>query len=237
MKIILCPKTWRAKVHRHGILLLGILAITACSSSTQLQVSDEQRFPTPLVKPLPVAAGIYLDEVFKDYAYEEPGAKGKPPKVRIALGPAQTAMISAVLPQLFSNGQMVDAAEPSGLPADLELLIVPRLNDFQYATPKNTRSKVYEVWLQYEFDVYDRAGNSITVWKVPSYGKTPTGFLTSQADAFNVATQMALRDCGAAFATGIGEVPAFKAWLTQRDQNGPSRVPNLKTPEANSETF
>jgi len=41
--------------------------------------------------------------------------------------------------------------------------------------------------------------------------------MKSKARALNAATHMALRDCGAAFATGFRKQPAVERWLQGRE--------------------
>ncbi|MFK8020703.1 MAG: hypothetical protein AB8B86_13090 [Pseudomonadales bacterium] len=139
-------------------------------------------------------------------------------KFRISLGEAQAKMVRTVFPGVFRQTTMLESLAPENLPDDIDFYLVPSITKVQYTTPKTTRLNVYEIWLQYTFTIYDRRGDVITRWRVPSYGKTPTAFMKSKENALQTATQMALRDCGAAFSTGFRTQPAIARWLQAREK-------------------
>lgn len=139
-------------------------------------------------------------------------------KMRVALGDAQARMIRSVLPSVFENATLLDSLNMEARPAGMDLYVVPEIKRLQYTTPKSTRTKVYEIWLQYDFVIYDRNDDVVTRWNLPCYGKTPSAMMTSQKDALQAATQMALRDCGAAFSTGFSVHPAVQRWMQGEEQ-------------------
>lgn len=139
-------------------------------------------------------------------------------KMRVALGDAQARMIRSVLPPVFENATLLDSLAVESRPSTMDLYVVPEIKRLQYTTPKSTRTKVYEIWLQYDFVIYDRNDDVVTRWNLPCYGKTPSVMMKSQKDALQAATQMALRDCGAAFSTGFNVHPAVQRWMQGEEQ-------------------
>lgn len=134
--------------------------------------------------------------------------------LKIALGTAQTPLLSNVLKAQFASVQLHEQREIG----DADLLLQPEVVEFQYSSPKLTKLKVYEVWIKYRFNFYDRDDEAVMRWVVPVYGKTPTAFLKSDAEAFEAAAEVALRDLGAAFVTGLPRQAAFQQWLEERGQ-------------------
>ncbi|MFK7733435.1 MAG: hypothetical protein AB8B48_17580 [Pseudomonadales bacterium] len=134
-------------------------------------------------------------------------------KMRVALGEAQSRMVRSVLPPVFESATLLESLSVDARPNGMDLYVVPEIKRLQYTTPKSTRTKVYEIWLQYDFVIYDRNDDVVTRWNVPCYGKTPSAMMKSQKGALQAATQMALRDCGAAFATGFSVHPAVERWM------------------------
>lgn len=294
-------------IYRRACLILVAVTLTACASSTQVEVANTQNFPSPLVVKTDVHMGIYIPDEFETYVYEDfekvvkkkkkskkksskqkstakdnsskagnskkevsdagtedgsvevsgaddkddaqaqadavatatsaaetaskkskaADAKKEPDemrlKFRISLGEAQTNMVRSVFPGVFAQATMLESTELDAMPADIDLFMVPSITKVQYTTPKKTRQNVYEVWLQYVFTIYDRNGDVVTRWRVPSYGKTPTAMMKSKESALQTATQMALRDCGAAFSTGFRQQPAVARWLQGREQRAPQQ--------------
>ena len=98
---------------------------------------------------------------------------------------------------------------------EFDLLLSPRVDDFQYAMPRETKINVYEIWIKYNMRVYNRDGQLIADWIMSAYGKTPTAFMKSREEAMNEAVVMALRDIGASLSLGFRRVPEIRAWLEQ----------------------
>lgn len=189
------------------------LGLMACSSTTNVQVALNQSFPKPLVATVPVSVGLYIPQEFREYYFEKRQPKAKKADMQVKLGPAQSRMLQTVLPELFAHTTMLDSVDQHTLPENLDLYIVPSVLDFQYTTPDITRMNVFEIWVKYQFDIFDKKGKAIASWIVPSYGKTPAAFMKTRKAAIDAATQYALRDCGASFATGFSIQPEVEQWL------------------------
>ena len=100
--------------------------------------------------------------------------------------------------------------------AAVDAVLVPHVEELQYAIPAQTNVKVYEIWMRYRFELVTTDGSPIAQWTMTSYGKTPTALLQSDQDAVNLAAVMALRDAGANFATSFTRVPAVQDWLREK---------------------
>lgn len=202
------------------IIVLAYILLPACSSN--VVVSPPATFPEPLVEPLALRIGVHYPEQFKNYTYEQPAKqtnkkkkKKNRSKFSIAIGAAQTQLLQTVLGALFKSVKTVDAPavdEPSN---EFDLLLVPEVLEFQFSTPRVTKVNVYEIWIKYQFSLQAADGEEIANWVVPVYGKTPTKFLKSKDEAMNLATLVALRDCGAAFITGFSRVPEIRDWMAK----------------------
>ena len=98
----------------------------------------------------------------------------------------------------------------------VDAVLIPKVEELQYAIPAHTNVKVYEIWMRYRFDMVTTQGEEIASWTMTSYGKTPTAFMQSDEAAVNLAAVVALRDAGANFATNFTRIPAVREWLEQR---------------------
>jgi hypothetical protein len=98
----------------------------------------------------------------------------------------------------------------------VDAVLIPHVDELQYAIPTQTNVKVYEIWMRYRLELVTTGGKPIAEWTMSAYGKTPTAFLQSDQAAVNLAAVMALRDAGANFATTFTRVPALHEWLLQR---------------------
>ena len=101
----------------------------------------------------------------------------------------------------------------------VDAVLIPEVDELQYAIPAHTNVKVYEIWMRYRFRLVSSGGDPIGEWTMTAYGKTPTAFLQSNEAAVNLAAVVALRDAGANFATSFQRIPAVKTWLESKQPN------------------
>lgn len=195
-------------------IITAVLTLSACSN--HVKVSGD--YPAPLIAPLPVSAGLVLDSDFTSYIYQEDVEDrwGR----SIELGESQSQLLRTVLPSVFSG-----YTEKNTLPAfparNAQLWLHPSIQELQYATPRETRLKLFEVWIKYGIKAYDSEGQLLADWIVTAYGKTPSAFMKSEEDALNAALVVALRDLGANLTLQTRHVPEIKDWL-QGIQTGDS---------------
>ena len=181
-----------------------LLAALLAGCATHVEVAG--RFPTPVTRRLPVSVTLVLEPEFRAYRF----AITEPREVSLAVGESQAELFHTVAGAMFRKLERADTLAP---PATTDLILMPRVEEVQIATPTETQLKIFEVWVRYRLYLYDAAGNAIADWPLAAYGKTPSRMLESDGDALNQASIMALRDAGAALITGFTEAPGVAAWL------------------------
>jgi hypothetical protein len=187
----------------------GALALSACTSS----VIVESEFPTPLVDPLPVRVGVIYDDALKNYVYAE--AVPEQSKWTIALGDANVAMLKPLFSTMFASVEEVqDVPVQSTAAGDLDGVIRPTLEKFEFDVPVGERDKFVEVWIQYKLTLYKPDGSVVTEWPVSGYGKAE--LVRSREASVNQAAIVALRDVGAAISTKFASQPDVSYWLQER---------------------
>ncbi len=202
------------KFYQAVFTLIFAACLAACSSAN-VKVSPLRDFPKPLVEPLPLSVGVYYSEDFRNFVYDESTDSQGQNETIIDLGSAQVSLFEQVLPAVFAQVSVLDDVEHLNWPAGLDVVLVPRVADLEYSVPFNSKAKIYEVWIKYQFELLTPGGLTITNWTMPSYGKTPTAFLKSSEQAINLASLMALRDSGAAFVTGFPRIPEVAQLIDQ----------------------
>jgi hypothetical protein len=213
-------------VKRNGFLLMPMvlsLLLTACQGG-DVQVKPVRDFPTPLVEPLPTRLGVYYPPEFRNFVYEEAKDEQGAGEKAIDMGAAQLDMFNKLLGSFFIKAEEVPGEVPASMPPGLDTLLIPEIVDFEFSIPRLSKANIYEVWIKYRFRLLDRDGTLIADWTMPAYGKTPTAFLTSAQEALNLASIMALRDCGAGFITGFTRVPEITAWLDNTTTRQPEEA-------------
>lgn len=105
---------------------------------------------------------------------------------------------------------------------ELDALLIPKIQQLQFAIPEQTRTDFYEVWIRYEMQLYAMDGSQIAQWDVHGYGKSNRrnyGMMESQKEpALNEAAVWALRDAAAFLSFYFTTVSGVKEWLESTEQ-------------------
>jgi hypothetical protein len=194
-------------------LMLGVVVLTlyGCGTNT---ITVEGNFPAPLVNTLPLTLGVYYDDIFIQHRYEYKPKGMQEAKLIMNTGDIQVTMFNNLLSSMFEKVVVLPDYSPSERD-DVDLILVPEVDDFQHAIPNHTKINVFEIWMRYRLKLFDRQGEPVADWIMSSYGKTPTAFFQSGDAGINAATIVALRDAGANFALNFARVPEVKLWLEE----------------------
>jgi hypothetical protein len=188
-----------------------LLLLSACGPN---QVIVEGKFPAPLMTELPLTIGIWYPQEFREHEFTDIEKPARESKWIVKTGEAQVQMWDTVLAGMFRNFvDMEEAPGPGVMNQVVDAILIPHIDELQYAIPTQTHVKVYEIWLRYRFELVTQGGEPIAQWMMTAYGKTPTAFMQSDTGAVNLAAVMALRDAGANFVTGFTRVPELREWL------------------------
>lgn len=210
------------KILKHTGLLFFCGLHAACSN-TAVQV--EEIFPKPLINPLPAHIGIHYGPELSGFVHEE--AIELNGKWQINIGPAQKSMFEQILSGMFSKTTNLPNYSTAGSEAnsysDLDAILVPEIQDFQFSTPAQTRTPFYEIWIKYQINLYTPSGEIITQWPLTAYGKANTdnySFMErTREPAVQEATRIALRDAAAFFALRFKRDSDIQNWLLKIEGN------------------
>jgi len=191
------------------ILLAALFLASACTQSVSLKVDTE--VPTPVVARIPVSMGVYYEDALRNYVYEEDSEDR--PDWRIESGKSQVDLFEQVLPSMFQNVSHVNGIPVTGVEGHMDGVLVPKVDEMQFALPTETKSELYEAWVKYTMRLYQPDGKLIAEWPVTGYGKSSEEFLKSKDDGLQAAIALALRDAGAKLAIGFDQVADVRAWL------------------------
>mgnify|MGYP001555053516 CR=1 FL=1 len=208
-----------------GRWLIATLLLTLLAGCGPAKVVVEGQFPDPLMDPIPLTLGVWYGEEFANHEFFDEAKTRAESGWIVQTGAAQVQMWDTLLSGMFDEVlPMKGRPGPGQMNPVVDAVLIPHVEELQYAIPQHTNVKVYEIWMRYRFELVTSGGQPIAEWTMPSYGKTPTAFLRSDQAAVNLAAVMALRDAGANFATSFTRVPDVMAWMESR-QKAPVRQP------------
>lgn len=194
-----------------ALIVLGLLA--GCGPAT---VVVQGNFPPPLIEPLPLTLGVWFGDDFAKHEFFDEAKGKKESSWIVTTGAAQVQMWDTLLAGMFEKVvHLKDKPGPGQSSPDIGGVLIPHVEELQYALPAHTNIKVYEIWMRYRFELVTTGGKPIAEWTMTSYGKTPTAMLQSDQEAVNLAAVMALRDAGANFATHFTRIPGVQEWLRE----------------------
>lgn len=202
---------------RRLLATTALVALLAACGPAKVVV--EGQFPPPLMEPLPLTIGLWYDEEFATHEFFDEAKSRTESSWIVKTGEAQVQMWDTLLNGMFQNTVVMKGQPGAGqMNQSVDAVLIPHVDELQYAIPAHTNVKVYEIWMRYRFELVTSGGDPIAEWTMTSYGKTPTAFLRSDTQAVNLAAVMALRDAGANFATNFTRVPAVQEWLREEWQ-------------------
>lgn len=196
--------------------MLCLFALLSGCGTKEVVVAGN--FPQPLLEPIPLTIGVWYPEEFSGHEFFDE-AKGRAESDwLVRTGDAQVQMWDILLAGMFERFQHMDGKPaPEQMNPAVDAVLIPRVQELQYAIPAHTNIKVYEIWMRYAFELVTVDGEPIADWTMTAYGKTPTAFLQSDEAAVNLAAVVALRDAGAHFVTSFQRVPEIAQWLQSFD--------------------
>ena len=195
-----------AKVAQASLRLSIVALLVGCAGA---KVAVPTQFPVPLVEKVPLPIGLYLDEALLAYTHRE--SLEKRGDWEIELGSAQPSMFANLLDGMFVGHRLVK--QVAARHRDLAGVLAPSIEEVQFATPEQSRSDYYEVWLRYRFKLHDNQGAEVGDWELTAYGKAHKQNHAGAGSALQDAAMAACRDAMAFFTQQFATVPAVQAWL------------------------
>ena len=188
----------------------------------------EGSVPTPLVNKIPARVGVFYSEEFRSFRHKEEIREAG--NWDIDLGPQNLTFFSNLLDSLFLDVEQV--REPpltAEEMADLDGVVVPRIEKYGFLTPSVSGLKFYSASIEYRIALYNSAGEKIGDWNIIGYGKSEGGMFTAD-EAINEATVLAIRDGGARIAIELIDQPAVREWMKSLETIEPAAMEKVTQP-------
>jgi len=203
---------------------MALLVLQSCTTSVVVEGS----VPTPLVNKIPARVGVFYSEEFRSFRHKEDIREAG--NWDIDLGPQNLTFFSNLLDSLFLDVEQV--REPpltAEEMADLDGVVVPRIEKYGFLTPSVSGLKFYSASIEYRIALYNSAGEKIGDWNIIGYGKSEGGMFTAD-EAINEATVLAIRDGGARIAIELIDQPAVREWMKSLETIEPAAMEKVTQP-------
>ena len=216
------PRSLRLPPRLFVVVLATVLLASLGGCATGASVTVAIDVPKPLVEPIDMPVGMYFEDALTNFVHlEDVDDEGA---YRIDIGASQAPVFARVFNAVFtdvipmqpdsipasaSETAGEDAAEPAqfrradgggGDMANIRGVLAPMIEEVQFATPKQTNTEFFEVWIRYRIRLFDTAGDLRSEWPLIGYGKVSRRNHGDQSQALNAAAIWALRDAAAVLA-------------------------------------
>jgi hypothetical protein len=174
--------------------VLALLAVTACGG---VKITPTPSLPRALIQKIPVKVGVVVAQDMLDYKHQETRSGVS---WEITLGPGHQKFAVDMFGAEFANVQQFRNVDEAKAAKDLVAIFEPRIEQFSFATARDTGSNYYATTIQYRIHVYNPAGERIDSFSLTGYGNSLVGRAMSGSDGpLIAATRGAMRDAAAKF--------------------------------------
>lgn len=178
------------KTPRACLPLLLVLA-AGCGG---VQVRPDPDLPQPLVRPLPARAALVLDAELRGYQHVETRYGSS---WTVDLGPGHAKMLESIFKASLGDLQTFGSVEEAGAASGLQAIFRPSIEQYSFATARDTSGGYWAVTIRYRIGVLTPDGQQAESLALTGYGSSrDKGGNTA---SLTRATQAAMRDAAAKF--------------------------------------
>ena len=217
---------YRSLIRPSLALVFATLLLGGCKGGASITV--DATVPSPLVRPIQAAMGVYFEDDLLSYVHEEEVVDYGP--YRLDIGASQAPVFVRVFNAMFENLVPMEPADPEtsspagpirfvgtdGSSPVVDGIIAPSIEEVQFAIPDQTGGDFYEVWIRYKLTLFDRSGNNVGEFPVIGYGKANErnfAQLGQRTPALHEATIWALRGAAAELSLRFRDQEEVRTWL------------------------
>ena len=186
---------------RRATPLLLALALAGCGG---VQIKPEPVLPAALIEPIPTEVGLVIPGDMRNYKHSETrwGSNWE-----VDLGPGHTRLVKDMFKAAFRNvrefSDLASARTASGLKAFFE----PRIEQYSFATARETGGSYYAVTVRYRINMYTPGGELADSYTLTGYGNALAKGMSSGKPLI-AASVGAMRDAAAKFLVQFPGQPA-----------------------------
>ena len=186
-------------------LLLGGCAAVA--------VRPEGDLPKPLIVPTPAKVGVVVTNEAGNYVHKESRASVN---YEAELGPSHRHLIEEIFRAEFTEAKMFDTVDAARLEPGLMAIFEPRIEQFSFASAKETGGVYTAVTIRYQIFIYAPNGELVDTLTLTGYGSGPAPKIGNGEEELGIAAYAAMRDAAAKFLTQFQGLDLAKPLLASQ---------------------
>jgi len=171
-------------------LLLG-----GCPS---VAVRPEGDLPKPLIVPTPAKVGVVVTPEAGNYTHKETRAGVD---YTAELGPSHKHLVEEIFTAEFSEARIFESVDAARLEPGLLAIFEPRIEQFSFASARETGGIYCAVTIRYQISIYAPNGEVVDTLTLTGYGSGPAPKIGNGEEELGIAAFNAMRDAAAKFLT------------------------------------
>jgi len=219
----------RGNLHRKAQLRLGLATLCAVlGGCAKVAVLPEGDLPKPLVVQTPAKVGVVVTQEASNYTHKESRASVD---YEAQLGPSHKHLVEEIFKAEFADAKIFETVDAARLEPGLLAIFEPRIEQFSFASAKETGGSYCAVTIRYQIAIYAPNGEPVDTLTLTGYGSGPAPKLGNGAEELGIATYAAMRDAAAKFLTQFPSLDVAKPLLASQALQ-PKVQPLPGSPEA-----
>jgi hypothetical protein len=200
-----------------ALLLAGMAA--ACGG---VKVKPDHVLPKALIEPMTAQAGLVVDEELRTLVHEESRAGTD---WHIELGASHEKFFESIFGSSISGMRVFRNLDEARAATGLQVIFRPQVEQFSFATARETSGGYWAVTIKYRIAVLSPAGEAVDSLALTGYGSWAGR--GGSARSLMAATRVAMRDAAAKFLVQLPRQP-LSAKLREGSALGPADVASAR---------
>jgi len=177
------------------LVLFAVAAAATLAACGGVEIKPDPVIPRALVEPLPTAVGIIIPGDMRNFKQEETryGSSWK-----IDLGAGHQHLVQHLFKAAFRDVREFPDLDSAKAASGLKALFEPRIEQYSFATARDTGGRYYAVTLRYRINMYTPTGELADSFTLSGYGSALAKGMSS-GKPLEIASVGAMRDAAARF--------------------------------------
>jgi hypothetical protein len=189
------------------LLLSAVLQLGGCA---KVAVRPEGELPKPLIVATPAKVGVVVTPEAANYTHKESRASVD---YEADLGPSHKHLVEEIFKAEFTEAKMFESVDAARLEPGLMAIFEPRIEQFSFASAKETGGVYCAVTIRYQIAIYAPGGELVDNLTLTGYGSGPAPKIGNGEEELGVAAFAAMRDAAAKFLTQFPDLEIAKPLL------------------------
>ena len=190
-----------------------VAAAALLEGCATVAVMPEGELPDPLIVPTPAKVGVVVTPETGNYIHKEQRASVD---YEARLGPSHKLLVEEIFKAEFTDARIFESVDAARLEPGLLAIFEPRIEQFSFASARETGGIYCAVTIRYEIAIFAPSGEPVDTLTLTGYGSGPAPKIGNGEEELAIAAYAAMRDAAAKFLTQFPNLDIAKPLLASQ---------------------